>query len=101
MPAKNISGEAGLDPVKRTPDEWRALCFPPKNKRGLQHDFAWQHGAAAALHMWGHHAHHAGAPIQLSGADYYEALVAASTPTKTGDYRPHHGALSPLAPARA
>lgn len=87
---------------------------------------SWQHTAAAQLHGWGAHEHHAGAPIQLTRDDYEKALEAASEPVTrlldkdgkpTGDpltkeavaamngrqpvrsdYEPHRAALSPHAP---
>ena len=51
----------------------------------------WQHSAAANLHGWGSHAHHAGEPIKMTEADYLAALKAASV----HPYVPHPGALSP------
>jgi hypothetical protein len=87
------TGELVVASTLRTPDEWRAAAFPDRNKRGMPHDRAWQHGAASALHRWPQHAHHAGAAIKLSGEDYYLALCAASTPDKRGDYTPHAAAL--------
>lgn len=69
--------------------------------------YSWQHAAAAQLHGWGLHEHHAGAPILLSQADYEAALKAAEAPvTLPADgnrqaitvYVPHAPALSPHAP---
>jgi len=54
----------------------------------------WQHGAAAGLHAWELHEHHAGGPMLLSESDYLAALKAAEGPT----YKPHAAALSPHAP---
>jgi hypothetical protein len=78
---------AALEVKKRTPAEWAKLAFPMQRKGGtdaaprfVSHPNFWQHKAAAALHGWADHEHHAGAPIQLTGDDYYAALVAASEP---------------------
>jgi hypothetical protein len=88
--------------------------------------YNWQHAAAAQLHGWGAHEHHAGEPIQLTRADYEKAIEAAVEPVTrlvgadgktTGDpltpaavaqlngtkpvrssYEPHAPALSPHAP---
>ena len=79
---------------KRTPDAWAQAAFPP-GPRNMPHPQRWQQDAAAALHGWGDHEHHAGAPMQLTGVDYYQALVAASEPNKDGHYVPHFPALSP------
>lgn len=38
---------------------------------------AWKHACAAAAHGWQEHAHHEGAPMQLTAADYKAALEAA------------------------
>lgn len=82
----------------KTPDQWKAVAFPRSGKKGRAHASLWQHNAAAALHGWDKHAHHEGAPMQLTGDDYFYALVAASEPTgKAGDYVPHPAALSPHA----
>lgn len=84
-------------PETKTPEQWKLVAFPAGGKKkNRPHERRWQHDAAAALHGWTTHAHHAGAPMQLSGADYYEALVAASEP-KSGRYVPHPAALSPHA----
>ena len=40
--------------------------------------YSWQHKAAAALHRWNHHAHHAGEPKQMTLAVYEAALDAAA-----------------------
>lgn len=60
--------------------------------------FTWQHNAASALHGWREHEHHAGAPIQLTGKAYRNALRAAAEPNATGNYVPHPAALSPHCP---
>ncbi len=87
--------------VTQAPEEWAAQAFPPVGaKRDRNHPSLWQHAAAAALHGWAEHAHHAGAPMRLSAEDYFAALVAASEPDTQGNYRPHPGALSRHAPAR-
>jgi len=58
---------------------------------------AWKHAAARALHGWAEHAHHTGAPMELSAEDYAAALEAACNPGKSGSYEPHPAALSPHA----
>jgi hypothetical protein len=40
--------------------------------------YSWQHAAAAQLHGWAAHEHHAGAPIALTREDYEAALKAAT-----------------------
>lgn len=85
-------------PATKTPEQWKAVAFPASGKKARPHVSLWQHNAAAALHGWAKHQHHAGAPMQLTGEDYFAALVAASEPTgKAGDYVPHPAALSPYA----
>lgn len=60
--------------------------------------FTWQHNAAAALHGWADHAHHAAAPIQITAKAYRNALRAAAEPDAVGNYLPHPAALSPHCP---
>lgn len=60
------------------------------------HGNATLHAPAEALHRWRQHAHHAGAPIQLTREDYLAALQAAASPDASGNYRPHAAALSPF-----
>ena len=94
--AKNdsVSTTPALEIKKRTPAEWAAQCFPA-GTRGMPHPKLWQHKAAAALHGWGDHEHHAGEPIKLTGEEYYGALVAASEPATDGNYLAHLPACSP------
>jgi hypothetical protein len=66
---------------------------PPRP--GTVDRYNWRHAAAASLHGWSQHEHHAGKPIQLSDADYEAALEAASAP-KGVSYEPHKPALSPF-----
>jgi hypothetical protein len=54
----------------------------------------WKHAAAAALHGWAEHAHHEGAPMELSAEDYAAALKAIEAPNAKGEYVPHAPALS-------
>lgn len=86
-------------------------------------EYSWQHAAAAALHGWAEHEHHAGEALKLSAEDYKKALLAASEPVtrivgkdgKPGDktnsedaanrgiqtvtdYEPHAAAVSPHSP---
>lgn len=75
-------------PSTRTPEEWSRLTFPP-NDKGRQPYSVWKHAAAAALHGWSQHAHHEGAPMQLSAADYAAAIA-----TVTSGGKPHAAALS-------
>jgi hypothetical protein len=53
----------------------------------------WRHAAAAVLHGWAAHQHHAGSPIQLTEADYDAALAAVTVAPLV----PHNAALSPYA----
>lgn len=57
-------------------------------------DYDWRHNAAAALHGWGAHEYHAGAPLELTLADYEAALKAVEEPNEKGLYVPHKGARS-------
>lgn len=82
---------------EQSPDDWAKVLLPP-SESGRPHADSWKHGAAAALHGWTLHAHHAGSPILLSRAAYEGALAAASEPVGAG-YEPHPDALSPHAPA--
>ena len=88
----------------RPVDDWRAAKFPP-SKSGRPHPDLYMHAAAAALHGWAPHAHHANQPMKLSEADYDAALKAASSMTldpgsaqRRPHYRPHAAALSPHHP---
>jgi len=100
-----------------TPDELAVLTGNVAEAKGpiafgegarpkKQPAYSWQHAAAAQLHGWNAHEHHAGSPIQLSRADYEAALAAASAPVATlmpngltrTVYEPHKPALSPHAP---
>lgn len=60
--------------------------------------YTWQHNAAAALHGWDAHAHHAGEPIRMTAKAYRNALRAAAAPDALGEYLPHEAALSPHCP---
>ena len=97
---KTDPAAAAADESLRTPEQWRAHAFPNGGRDNKRlHPSLWQHSAAAALHGWDAHVHHVGAPMQLSGEDYFAALVSASEPDAKGNYRPHPGALSPHARA--
>lgn len=66
--------------------------------------YSWQHEAAAQLHGWKDHAHHANEPFRMTRLDYEAALKAAADPVqdeRTGvtDYQPHRAAMSQHAPA--
>jgi hypothetical protein len=73
-----------------TVDEHFARAFPASPK-GRAHADRWKHAAAAALHGWAAHQHHAGGPMRLSVTDYAAALEAACQHPLT----PHQAALSP------
>ena len=77
----------------RSPDGWAAELCPTAtlpSGRVLAHADAWKHEVAAVLHGWREHAHHSGAPLQLSRDDYELALLAVD------DSTPHDPALSPF-----
>lgn len=82
-----------------SPTAWRDLLFPV-SERGEPHRDSWKHGAAAALHGWDLHRHHTGQEMQLSRADYDQALTAAMTMVAVEgqpgafSYVPHAAALS-------
>jgi hypothetical protein len=72
-------GPAVSKHMKRSVDEWGRIRFPITGKgvmKSIPPD-AWKHTAAAAMHGWNEHAHHAGQPMRLSEADYDKALEAA------------------------
>ena len=96
---------------KRTPEEWAGVCGQRRPKtfeetvttvNGKPFDvvgpYLWEHEAAAVLHGWALHAHHAGEPIKLTRADYEAALKAAGVTNDKGEYVPHPAALSPHKP---
>jgi len=91
-----------VKPEVKSPEDW---CFAlglhsrPKLSKDKKLKLSnavpcWQHGAAAGLHCWHLHEHHAGSPLLMSESDYLAALKAAEGPT----YEPHKPALSPYAP---
>jgi hypothetical protein len=91
-----------LELVKKSPEDWARAAYPMQRKGGtdshprmVSHPNFWQHKAAAALHGWADHAHHAGAPIQLTAEQYFGALVAVTEPAPDGNYLAHLPALSP------
>ncbi len=58
-----------------------------------------EHKAAAALHGWNDHQHHAGEPMSLTDEDYLEAIEAAKRPPQgTNKLRPHQPACSEHCP---
>ena len=83
-------------PSTRTPDEWAAAkgLFAKATAPWKSDNYDWRHAAAVAAHGWAEHAHHAGAPMQLSEADYDAAIAAVQTPSMT----PHTPAVSPYSP---
>ena len=96
--------------------EWAKRKFGSRTLKGKQfiHPEAWKHAAAAALHCWPEHAHHAAAEMELTEEDYDAAIEAVLNikPGKPGKvkrvngkrtivdakpttYEPHKPALSP------
>lgn len=105
MTEKNEKGGKPDQPasVKLTVSEWLQKKFPgTTTANGFRpHGDAWKHAAAAALHCWAEHAHHAGEEMQLSEADYDAACESAcKVDPKTRDYKPHGPALSKHAPTK-
>lgn len=94
QPEQPPAQQQAEDDGTRPPNEWREALFPT-SARGTPHPDGWKHGAAAALHGWLLHEHHAGEPMRLSEADYRAALDAASNLSAEGGYTPHDAALSP------
>lgn len=101
-PAATVSAE------KRAPEAWAGECGQRRKKSfeetvtmvngrpfDVVGDFLWEHEAAAVLHGWTLHQHHAGEPFKLSRADYEAALKAAGVTDSKGEYHPHPAALSP------
>jgi hypothetical protein len=92
-----IPAPDAVEERKAEPDVWAAQMFPP-SERGRQHDDLWKHAAASSLHGWAEHAHHSGAPFQLTLEQYMGALEAATNPTSgIPMYQPSEAALSPHA----
>jgi hypothetical protein len=87
------SGEALPASETRAPEVWAREYFPASD-RGRQHKACFKHGAAAALHGWALHEHHAGAAMQLTREAYLGAIRAASA--ADNNYAPHPAALSPF-----
>lgn len=59
-----------------------------------------RHRAAAVLHGWLDHAHHAGQPMRMVRDDYLAALAAADTTDERGRAQPHKPAESEYSPHR-
>lgn len=78
--------EAKPEQLKHTPEVHR-------NRTLTRADL---HEAAAILHGWALHAHHEGAPIQITA----EAYAAAIEAVDARPLKPHPGALSPHAGRR-
>lgn len=85
-----------------TPDQWarRKGLFVETRQAGevripAESHFHWSHAAAAALHGWASHEHHASEPMKLAEADYDAALKAVTEPGESGQSRAHKPALSP------
>jgi len=78
-----------------TPEQWMIAKGhysqgPRIGKLPRERFATWEHNVALTMHGWREHAHHEGAPIQLTEHDYDAAIRAASsTPPK-----PHHAARS-------
>jgi|SRR5690606_33851215 len=108
MSKETPAQQAPMSVEKRSPAEWAALTGNVLDqhthvlvggKAGKAKTLSWQHAAAAQLHGWALHEHHAGKPIALTRAEYEGALKAATSPCpKKRRYLPHHAALSPFAP---
>lgn len=88
----------------RSPDEWARAkgqwiefkgVVDPELGNGSH--YTWQHACAAVMHGWREHEHQAGAPIQITEADYLAALDAAAP--KVGHPKRHGPAASPHAPS--
>jgi hypothetical protein len=80
-------------PETRPVDDWAAELFPTSTSatgRVSLHAGRWRHEVAAVLHGWREHAHHAGAPLELTRDDYDLAILAVD------DGAPHLAALSPF-----
>jgi hypothetical protein len=84
-----VDGAGETRPV----DKWRDELFP-RQTRGRPHPDAWKHAAAATLHDWPLHQHHAATPMELTRADYEAALAASESTDASGAYVPHPAALS-------
>lgn len=95
----------------------RGVAF--KGQRYMRESYDSIHAAAAVLHGWQFHEHHAGEPMRLTREAYEAALKAAANPinvteddlkkcrddsecaelrAKHGHYQPHPAALSPHKP---
>lgn len=75
----------------RSPESWAAELLPQTTTatgRVMLHAERWRHDVAAILHGWTEHAHHAGAPLEMTRDDYELALLAVD------DSTPHGPALS-------
>lgn len=97
MPEKHKPAEpdgAATPAELLTPEQWarRKDLFVQAKFAGQDSHFHWTHAAAAALHGWAAHAHHAGEPIRLSEADYDAALAAVQG---EGNPKAHRAAMSP------
>lgn len=103
MPEKDMSAEAPKGEAapraaaeQLTPEQWahRKGLFVEAKPPNESH-FAWQHTAAATLHGWNAHTHHAGEPIRLSEPDYDAAIKAVDAP---GNPKAHKPAMSRYCP---
>lgn len=83
-----------------TPAECAAKCGQvvtgPKPHR--RKSFSPSHLAAATLHGWNAHAHHAGEPFLMSIGDYEKALAAPGNVYEDRRCRPHEPARSKWCP---
>jgi hypothetical protein len=83
--------------ITKSPREWAAVkghIVKPK-KPGQAEHFGWQFAAAETVHGWREHAHHTGAPMQLTEQDYDAAIAAVCNPK--GNPIAHTPALSQYA----
>jgi hypothetical protein len=77
----------------KSPRQWFQELAPTEEDKPSRLQRLTSHQAAAAVHGWQIHSHHAGAPIQLTRADYEQAIVGATSGLgRAGIHRP---ALSP------
>lgn len=124
LPVEPSTTDAPSEPPPKAPSKdgklkvsvWAKRKFGSTTVRNKEqiHPKAWQHKAAAALHCWLEHAHHAGAEMELTESDYDAAIEAVLNikPGKPGKvkrvngkrtiegakpttYQPHKPALSP------
>jgi hypothetical protein len=80
QPSEPAQTPAAPPAETQAPELWALEVFPPKPS-GASHPDLWVHACARLLHRWSEHAHHSGAPLQLTRADYVAACEAARLDT--------------------